>query len=126
MSIKAARRAQKAYVEVLRWSEPGDDEIYVLGMSRGMLGVRTLAGLLTERGLVDPRGYRTEAGLRRMVRSTYARHSIGAVADRPIRARGIRALLLGAGSLPVGRRATALGAYLLTKLAAARHARAQS
>jgi uncharacterized protein (DUF2235 family) len=124
MSIKAARRAQEAYVEVLRWSEPGDDEIYLLGMSRGMLGVRTLAGLLTERGLVDPRSYRTEAGLRRMVRSTYGRHSVGAQADEPIRTRGIRALLLGTGSLPLRRRAKALSAYVLSQLAA-RHSRAR-
>ena len=124
MTFEAARGAHEAYVELLRWSEPGDDEIYLLGMSRGRLGVRTLAGLLTERGLVDRRSFRTEAGLRRMVRTAYARHPIGAAAFSPGRARGMRALLRGTRSLPFGRRAKALGSYVLSRLAAARDARA--
>jgi uncharacterized protein (DUF2235 family) len=123
MSIKAARGAHEAYVELLRWSEPGDDEIYLLGMSRGTLGVRTLAGLLTERGLVDRRSYRTEAGLRRMVRTAYARQPIG-LGARPGRARGIRAILRGTRTLSLARRAKALGSYVLSRLSAARDARA--
>ena len=123
MATKAARGAHEAYVELHRWCEPGDDEIYLLGMSRGTLSVRTLAGLLTEHGLVDRRRYRSEAGLRRMVRTSCARHPIAASVDRPWSVRGIRAVLRGTRRLPLGRRAKALGAYVRSRLAVGRDAR---
>lgn len=66
-----SRNVKKLYRELCRVYEPGDD-VYLFGFSRGAFTVRTLAGLISDCGLVDPVQHQTEDSFRRQTDAAYA------------------------------------------------------
>ncbi|MPZ24712.1 MAG: hypothetical protein GEU28_14565 [Dehalococcoidia bacterium] len=66
-----SRNVRQLYRELCRVYEPGD-AIFLFGFSRGAFTVRTLAGLINDCGLVDPRAHATEDSFRAQTRAAYA------------------------------------------------------
>jgi len=58
-----SRNVKRLYRELCRVYEPGDS-IYLFGFSRGAFTVRTLAGLVTDCGILSAADYRTEREFR--------------------------------------------------------------
>ena len=65
-----SRNVKQLYRELCRVYEPGDS-IFLFGFSRGAFTVRTLAGLLSDCGIVDPATCETEDDYRNLTRSAY-------------------------------------------------------
>jgi uncharacterized protein (DUF2235 family) len=65
-----SRNVKQLYGELARVYDP-DDRIFLFGFSRGAFTVRTLAGLLTSCGVVDPKRYPTNYGFWKAVRQAY-------------------------------------------------------
>jgi uncharacterized protein (DUF2235 family) len=65
-----SRNVKRLYRELCRVYEPGD-AIYLFGFSRGAFTVRTLAGLISECGLLPPQEYATEREFRTQARAAY-------------------------------------------------------
>src|ERR671910_1580931 len=65
-----SRNVKQLYGELARVYDP-DDRIFLFGFSRGAFTVRTLAGLLTSCGVLDPKRYPTNYGFWKAVRQAY-------------------------------------------------------
>jgi len=65
-----SRNVKRLYRELCRVYEPGDS-IYLFGFSRGAFTVRTLAGLVTDCGILSAADYRTEREFRAQTRAAY-------------------------------------------------------
>ena len=65
-----SRNVKQLYGELARVYDP-DDRIFLFGFSRGAFTVRTLAGLLTSCGVLDPKRYPTNYGFWKAVRRAY-------------------------------------------------------
>lgn len=65
-----SRNVKQLYGELARVYDK-DDRIFLFGFSRGAFTVRTLAGLVTSCGIVDPTRYPTNHGFWRAVRHAY-------------------------------------------------------
>jgi uncharacterized protein (DUF2235 family) len=65
-----SRNVKQLYGELARVYDP-DDRIFLFGFSRGAFTVRTLAGLVTSCGILDPTRYPTNRGFRRGIRQAY-------------------------------------------------------
>src|SRR5581483_1211096 len=68
-----SRNVKQLYTELVRVYEP-EDHIYLFGFSRGAFTVRTLAGLITDCGILDQSKFENEAVLRKAVRKAYEAH----------------------------------------------------
>ncbi len=68
-----SRNVKQLYGELARVYDP-DDRIFLFGFSRGAFTVRTLAGLVTSCGILDPTRYPTNLGFRRAIRQAYAHY----------------------------------------------------
>jgi uncharacterized protein (DUF2235 family) len=65
-----SRNVKQLYGELARVYDR-DDRILLFGFSRGAFTVRTLAGLVTSCGILDPSRYSTNYGFRRAIRQAY-------------------------------------------------------
>jgi uncharacterized protein (DUF2235 family) len=65
-----SRNVKQLYGELARVYD-SDDRIFLFGFSRGAFTVRTLAGLITSCGVVDPKRYPTNYGFWKAVRKAY-------------------------------------------------------
>jgi uncharacterized protein (DUF2235 family) len=65
-----SRNVKGLYRELCRVYEPGD-AIYLFGFSRGAFTVRTLAGLITDCGILPPTDYASEQEFRLQTRNAY-------------------------------------------------------
>lgn len=65
-----SRNVKQLYGELSRVYDPGD-RIFLFGFSRGAFTVRTLAGLVTTCGILDPRRYATNRKFWSAVREAY-------------------------------------------------------
>ena len=65
-----SRNVKQLYGELARVYDP-DDRIFMFGFSRGAFTVRTLAGLVTSCGILDPTRYSTNHGFWKAVRQAY-------------------------------------------------------
>ena len=65
-----SRNVKQLYGELARVYDP-DDRIFLFGFSRGAFTVRTLAGLITSCGILDPKRYPTNYGFWKAVRQAY-------------------------------------------------------
>jgi hypothetical protein len=65
-----SRNVKQLYGELARVYDP-DDRIFLFGFSRGAFTVRTLAGLVTSCGILDPTRYPTNRAFRRAIRQAY-------------------------------------------------------
>ncbi|MFQ5719852.1 MAG: DUF2235 domain-containing protein [Acidobacteriota bacterium] len=68
--IGLKRNVLDLYTALCRSYQPGD-EIYLFGFSRGAFTVRTLAGLITECGIIDTARYGTDQELKGLVGEAY-------------------------------------------------------
>ena len=68
-----SRNVRELYAELVRVYEPGDS-LYLFGFSRGAFTVRTLAGVITEIGVLDRERFTTEYELRAAVGIAYKYH----------------------------------------------------
>jgi hypothetical protein len=71
-----SRNVRRLYKELCRVYDPGD-RIFLFGFSRGAFTVRTLAGLIMKRGIIDVRNLATAAALERAVRIAYKAYRRG-------------------------------------------------
>jgi uncharacterized protein (DUF2235 family) len=68
-----SRNVKQLYAELVRAYEPGD-QIYLFGFSRGAFTVRTLAGLIVDRGILDRQKMKNDDELRQMVEIAYEQY----------------------------------------------------
>jgi uncharacterized protein (DUF2235 family) len=68
-----SRNVKQLYGELARVYDR-DDRIFLFGFSRGAFTVRTLAGLVTSCGILDPTRYPTNYGFWRAVRQAYGHY----------------------------------------------------
>lgn len=68
-----SRNVKQLYAELARVYSPGD-RIFLFGFSRGAFTVRTLAGLITTCGILNPDQYRTNSQLTKGIRTAYAEY----------------------------------------------------
>jgi uncharacterized protein (DUF2235 family) len=68
-----SRNVKQLYGELARVYDR-DDRIFLFGFSRGAFTVRTLAGLMTSCGILDPTRYRTNYDFWRAVRQAYRQY----------------------------------------------------
>lgn len=68
-----SRNVRELYAELVRVYDPGD-KLYLFGFSRGAFTVRTLAGLISEIGVLDREKFTTEYELRAAVKVAYKYH----------------------------------------------------
>jgi uncharacterized protein (DUF2235 family) len=87
-----SRNVKRLYRELCRVYEPGD-AIYMFGFSRGAFTVRTLAGLITDCGLLPPAEYATEQAFALQTRNAYRayRRKYRALLTRLLPRRGMNA-----------------------------------
>jgi len=67
------RNVRQLYKELVRVYDPGD-QIYLFGFSRGAFTARSLAGFITNRGLLNPRQLSTPQRLNQAVRYEYRQY----------------------------------------------------
>jgi len=65
-----SRNVKELYTEVARVYEPGD-KLFLFGFSRGAFTVRTLAGMITNCGIVDIAKFPDKSGLQKAVKRIY-------------------------------------------------------
>ena len=87
-----SRNVKRLYRELCRVYEPGD-QIYLFGFSRGAFTVRTLAGLISECGILAASDYSTERQFRAQARAAYKayRRKYRALLARLYPSRGMKA-----------------------------------